>query len=107
MRAFQQTITELESRGARVAGISADTYASLGAFGEQNEITFPLLSDWPDLKTLETFGVRREGGRVAQRATFVFDEQGALRGVVDDQRDMAVHPAGALKLVKEIRGEAG
>ena len=105
MRAFQQTIEELESRGARVAGISADTFAALGAFAEQNGLTFPVLSDWPDLKTIDTFGVRREGSRVAQRVTFIFDAEGTLREVVDDQRDMAAHPAGALKTVKQILGE--
>ncbi len=105
MRAFQQTLGELESRGARVAGVSSDTFASLGAFAEQNGLTFPMLSDWPELETIDAFGVRREGARLAQRVTFVFDEEGTLREVIDEPRDMAAHPAGALKAVKQIRGE--
>ena len=104
MRAFQESLGELERLGARVAGISADTFASQGAFAETNGITFPLLSDWPDFKTIATFGVGREGSPTAQRATFVFDASGVLRAVVDDQRDMNAHPVGALAAVKEIAG---
>lgn len=104
MQGFQQHIGELESLGARVAGVSADTFASQGAFAEKNGITFSLLSDWPDLATIERFGVRREGAQVAQRATFVFDADGVLKAVVDDQRDMEAHPLGALEAVKELAG---
>jgi peroxiredoxin len=104
MRAFQQSIDELKGLGARVAGISADTFASLGAFAEANGITFPLLSDWSDYQTIGTFGVERKGSPTAQRATFVFDAAGVLRAVVDDQRDMNAHPERALAAVKEIAG---
>lgn len=106
MRAFQQLVGELESLGARVAGVSADTFAALGAFGEQNGITFPLLSDWPAYATIGAFGVGREGSPTAQRATFIFDADGVLRAVVDDQRDMNAHPQGALKTLREIAGKA-
>ncbi len=104
MGAFQQHIGELESLGARVAGVSADTFASQGAFAKANDISFPLLSDWPDLETIERFGVRREGARVAQRTTFIFDADGVLRTVVDDPRDMNAHPLGAVEAVKELAG---
>ncbi len=104
MRAFQQNIEELESLGARVAGVSADTFASQGAFAEANGITFPLLSDWPNLETIDTFGVRREGAQSALRTTFVFDAAGKLVSVIDDQRDMNAHPTGALEAVKALTG---
>jgi len=104
MRGFQQNIEELESLGARVAGISADTFASQGAFAESAGLTFQLLSDWPDLATIDAFGVRREGAQVAMRATFIFDADGVLKTVIDDQRDMNAHPQGALEAVKAIAG---
>ena len=104
MRGFQSNIQELESLGARVMGVSADTFAAQGGFAEKNGITFPLLSDWPDFKTIATFGVEREGSTVAMRATFVFDAEGVLRAVIDDQRDMEAHPTGALAAVKELTG---
>ena len=73
-------------------------------FAEANGITFQLLSDWPDFKTIETFGVGREGTTIASRATFVFDAEGNLTTVIDDQRDMNAHPSGALEAVKALNG---
>jgi peroxiredoxin len=102
MRAFQSALSDFEALNARVAGVSADTFAAQGAFAEKNDITFQLLSDWPDLKTIETFGVRREGAQVAMRTTHVFDTEGVLQRVIDDQRDMNAHAEGALEAVKKI-----
>ena len=104
MQGFQQVHDELASLGARVAGVSADTWAALGVFATQNNLQFPLLSDWPDLKTIAAFGADRDGNPTAQRVTFVFDAEGTLRGVLDDPRDMEVHSKGALALVREIAG---
>ena len=69
MKGFQELLGDLEALGARVAGVSGDTYAALGAFAEQAGVTFQMLSDWPDLKTIDTFGVRNEGRPTARRAT--------------------------------------
>ena len=103
MEEFQHIHELLDSLGARVAGVSADTWAALGVFAEQNELQFPLLSDWPDLKTIATFGVGREGSPTAQRATFIFDAQGTLRGVVADQ-EPSMHPQSALAVVRGLVG---
>src|SRR3979409_286267 len=100
MKGFQELLGELETLGARVAGVSGDTYAALGASAAQAGGTFPLLSDWPDLKTIESFGVRNEGRPTARRATFIFDAAGVLRAGVDDQGDMNGHPLGALNGIR-------
>lgn len=104
MRGFQEIRNELEVLGAQVVGVSADTWASLGAFAEQNGIEFPLLSDWPDNGTMRAFGARTEGSEVAARVTFVFDTGGIVRAVIDDPGDMEAHPEGALKAVRELAG---
>ena len=104
MEAFQGSLDDLEGLGARVAGISADTFASQGAFAERNGITFPLLSDWPAFQTISTFGVGMEGSNVAQRTTFVFDADGVLRTVIDAPGDPTAHATGALAAVTEIVG---
>ena len=36
------------------------------------------------------------------RATFVFDAEGVLQTVIDDQGDMEAHPDGAFEAVKAI-----
>ncbi len=102
MRGFQSAIADFEALNARVAGVSADTFAAQGGFAEKNDITFQLLSDWPDLATIETFGVRREGAQIAMRTTFVFDSEGVVQAIINDQRDMNAHPTGALEAVKRI-----
>ncbi len=102
MQGFQRICKELETLGARVAGASTDTWAAQGAFKKENGLEFPLLSDWPGNKTVQAFGVLREGASVASRATFVFDAEGVLRAVVDDQRNMQAHPDGALAAVREL-----
>jgi peroxiredoxin len=102
MQGFQRVNAELESLGARVAGVSADTWASLGVFAAQNDIQFSMLSDWPELQTIAAFGVGRDGNPTAQRVTFIFDATGTLRTVIDDSRDMNAHPTGALAAVKDL-----
>lgn len=102
MRGFQQRYDELEALGARVAGVSADSWASQAAFAEKNDIEFPLLSDWPKGETMEAFGVLRGEGPTALRRTFVFDAEGVVRAIIEDERDMEAHPVGALAAVQEL-----
>ena len=106
MRGFQSALTDFEALGARVVGVSTDSFASNGAFAEKNDITFPLLSDWPDNKTIAAFGVAREGAPTAMRTTFIFDADGVVQAVVDDARDMDAHPNGALAAVRKMSGAA-
>ena len=88
--------------GARVVGVSADTWATQGAFSRELGLEFPLLSDWPDRETIASFGVGREAGPTARRVTFVFDAEGVLRSVIDDEREMQAHPDGAVEAVKAL-----
>ena len=92
--------------GARVVGVSADTWATQGAFSRELALEFPLLSDWPDRETIASFGVGREGGPTARRVTFVFDAEGVLRSVFDDEREMQAHPDGAVEAVKALSPSA-
>jgi peroxiredoxin len=79
MCTFRDNMARFNSLDAAVYGISIDTPFTLGVFGEQNGLSFPLLSDanreathafgvsWPDLS-----GVRD----VSNRAVFVLDADG-------------------------------
>jgi peroxiredoxin Q/BCP len=104
MRGFQQRLGELQGLGARVAGVSADTWAANGGFAEAQGLEFPLLSDWPEGKTIAAFGVGREGSTTASRVTFVFDADGVVQAIIDDARDMEAHPVGALEAVRRLAG---
>ena len=60
-------------------GISANVRFSQQAFADFIKLNYPLLSDAPDLKTIEAYGVLVPERRVAQRAWFIVDKQGVIR----------------------------
>jgi peroxiredoxin len=61
-----------------VVAISANAIFSQRAFADFLKLNFPLVSDYPDLKTIAAYGVDRERG-LAQRSYFIVDKQGVLR----------------------------
>ena len=48
------------------------------AFADNLKLNFPLLSDFPNLKTIQDFGVLIPERRLAQRAYFIVDKQGRI-----------------------------
>jgi len=82
MVALQERLDDLEAAGATLFGISADSSFSLGAFAEEYDLTFDLVSDMAgdaigayglsmDLPELGLYGV-------ANRAVYVLDEDGTV-----------------------------
>ena len=49
------------------------------AFADFLKLNYPLLSDFPELKTIETYGVLIAERRFSQRAWFIVDKQGVIR----------------------------
>ncbi|MCH9668631.1 MAG: thioredoxin-dependent thiol peroxidase [Actinomycetia bacterium] len=80
---FRDSIGELSGAGLDVVGISPDKPAKLAKFRDEQELTFPLLSD-PDKQVLTAWGAFGEKmlyGKTVQgviRSTFVVDEQGKI-----------------------------
>jgi len=64
---------------AEVIGISGNLTFSQQAFADYLKLNFPLVSDYPDLKTIDAYGVLDRGRRVAQRSYFIVDKQGVIR----------------------------
>jgi len=90
MVALQDELDRFESTGATVFGVSADSPFSQGAFREEHDLEFDLVSDTSreaigdygqeiDLPDLGLYGV-------ANRAVFVLDDDGAVtyRWIADD-----------------------
>jgi peroxiredoxin len=82
MVALQERLDEFEAAGATVFGVSADSSFSLGAFAEEYDLEFDLVSDTSgdvieayglslDLPDLGLYGV-------ANRAVYVLDEDGTV-----------------------------
>ncbi len=64
---------------AEVIGISGNLTFSQQAFADYLKLNFPLVSDYPDLKTIEAYGVLEPQRRVPQRSYFIVDKQGVIR----------------------------
>ncbi len=61
-------------------GISVDSFASQKEFARQNNIEFPLLSDFKR-EVSRAYGVLNEEQGFANRATFVIDKEGIIRSI--------------------------
>ncbi len=72
---------------AEILAISAFGPWSQLAFAQTMGLPYPLLSDFPMLETIRTYGVSTQIGAVptAKRAYFIIDKQGIIRfkGVMD------------------------
>ena len=68
-----------QSVDAEVIGISGNLTFSQQAFADYLKLNFPLVSDYPDLKTTEAYGVLEPQRRVPRRSYFIIDKQGIIR----------------------------
>ncbi|MEV6100922.1 thioredoxin-dependent thiol peroxidase [Nocardia sp. NPDC051981] len=80
---FRDNLADLEGAGLEVVGISPDKPAKLAKFRDNEQLTFPLLSD-PDKEVLSAYGAFGEkmmyGKKVTGviRSTFLVDENGKI-----------------------------
>ena len=64
---------------AEIIGISGNLTFSQQAFADYLKLNFPLVSDYPDLKTIDAYGVLDRERRVPQRSYFIVDKRGVIR----------------------------
>lgn len=89
---FRDSMAELGSLNAKVLGISTDTFFTLKAWGDQQKLTFPLLSDY-NKEAIQAYGVVNPDmvglKNIAKRAIFVIDKAGVVRyrEVLEDARN--------------------
>jgi len=89
---FRDSMAKLNSAKAQVYGISVDTFFTLGAFKKDQNLNFPLLSDF-NKEVIQAYGafnpdmIGLKG--IAKRSTFVIDKDGVVRHaeVLDDARN--------------------
>jgi len=89
MCSMRDALKDLETIGADVYGISLDSVQEQAQFVEKQHLTFPLLSD-PDGSVAAKYGVLEPGAQYTKRVTFVIDDQGVLRKILD-QVDVKKH----------------
>src|SRR5258708_24571651 len=89
---FRDSMAKLNSAKAQVYGISVDTFFTLGAFKKDQNLNFPLLSDF-NKDVIRAYGVFNEDmiglKGIAKRSTFVIDKDGVVRyaEVLEDARN--------------------
>jgi len=88
--------TEIQAKGARILGVSTQDVASHKRFTQTHRLNFPLLAD-PDRSVARAYGAIGGGGifglaqammGLADRITFIIDEQGKIAHVIDSPRTM-------------------
>jgi peroxiredoxin Q/BCP len=99
---FRDNLAELDGAGVAVVGISPDPVSKLAQFRDEQDLTFPLLSD-VDKTTLEAYGAYGEKKLYGKtvigviRSTFVVGPDGVL-----EQAQYGVKATGH---VAKLRGE--
>jgi peroxiredoxin len=92
MCAFRDSMAELNTVSATVLGVSTDTFFALKAWADQQNLTFPLLSDY-NKDVIRRYGVVNPDmiglKDIAKRAVFVVGRDGTVkhREVLDDARN--------------------
>lgn len=77
---LRDNIALFDDSHVQVLGISVDPKTSLRVWGEQEQLDFPLLSDfWPHGEVAKQYGVFLEDRGIAVRATFVIDGTMTIR----------------------------
>ena len=96
--------------GVEILGISADSSFSQKTFAASLGLPYPLLSDFPDLQTILSYGVDQRVGKIgrvfAKSSWFLVDRQGIVRGrwILDDNlATQSTEPI--LKMAREIQAE--
>ncbi|NBU23721.1 MAG: peroxiredoxin [Actinobacteria bacterium] len=80
---FQDALSEFESRGYKIVGVSPDSVKKLKNFEDAHELTFTLLSDEDMIahRAYGAFGEKSLYGRLykgALRSTIIIDEHGVV-----------------------------
>lgn len=72
---------KFQARDTEVLGVGVFSPWSQLAFAKTLNLPYPLLSDFPDLKTIKAYGVEQKIGDIptAKRAYFIVDKRGIVR----------------------------
>jgi peroxiredoxin len=86
-------LPQFSGRDTQVLAVSNDSIHTLRVFAEQENLEYPLLSDfWPHGNVSRAYGVFDEDKGCALRGTFIIDKEGVVRWTVvnglPDARDL-------------------
>ncbi len=98
--------SKFEALNVQILGISANNPFSQKTFADSLKLPFPLLSDFPDLKVIRSYGGLNPqwAAMTAQRWFWLIDREGIVRGQWRGETS-EVFPTEAI--LKAARGLAG
>jgi peroxiredoxin len=93
-----------EALGVQNLAISANATFSQQTFAESLKLPFPLLSDFPERKTIRAYGVLNEKWMTANRSFFLIDPQGIIRKrwIIENGTTTVVYSETLLRDIREI-----
>jgi peroxiredoxin Q/BCP len=103
--AFRDSYEAFREAGAEVIGVSGDSAESHRRFAGRHRLPFRLLSD-ADGALRARYGVPKTLGVLPGRVTYLIDSRGVVRHIFSSQWQPARHVEEALRVLKQIRGEA-
>ena len=103
LRALREELPTLTGDDTEILALSCDPMYALRVFGEQEGLSFPLLSDfWPHGAVARAYGVFDDERGCAVRGTFVIDRAGTVRwrvvNAIPDAREVGALAAALQEL---------
>ena len=95
---------KFQELNVQILGISSGNPFSQKTLADSLKLPYPLLSDFPALQVAKDYGRLSPSGKYAQRAFFLVDQQGIIRGLwpVDDSEVFSSDP-----ILKAAQGLVG
>jgi thioredoxin-dependent peroxiredoxin len=105
--AFRDSYEVFTDAGADVIGISSDSVDKHSAFAGKHGLPFTLLSDQGG-KVRKSYGVPSVLGLLPGRVTYVIDQAGTVRSIINSMTQIDHHINDALDMVRKLQdGEQG
>jgi peroxiredoxin len=96
-----------EALGIQNLAVSANLTFSQQTFAESLKLPYPLLSDFPDRKTIRAYGVLNDKTMTANRSFFLIDPQGVVRRkwIIENGPTTVVYSDTLLRGIEEVLGK--
>lgn len=106
MKAYQADIAKFNDTETQVFGISVDSVPALRRWSEDlapetKGLSFPLLSDFKERKTVQDYGTFYPAQGFGMRATFVVDREGVIRHI--EEGNTAIDPSAAFQACSMLK----
>jgi peroxiredoxin len=91
----------------QILAASANLTFSQQTFADSLKLPFPLLSDFPERKTMRAYGVLNEKTMIAIRTFFLIDPQGVIRRkwILANPSTDVVYSDTILRGIREVMGK--